>query len=164
MKLSCVALVKFVSSTPCRKILVAVLLATVVAVGVASYAPLAHAASRSTVTKAAHTVSVVPDLVGCYPGVTLVITLWSNANYGGTKEQLCTTELGCTADLVIHDLGSYWDKNVSSFKTWNDCTVTVAFSKPSFAGNSKTYGPEVPYVGNLMNDNISSLELCPTFC
>lgn len=151
MKQSFSSLLRLVSSPRCRRTLVAGLLATVVALGVVSYAPLAHAASRSSaqakvctlvvaslrpggssdvrsntcVTTAGDIVSdpfvITPDTACSGTYNTLIMTWWVNANYGGTVAHVCSRIGGCALT-----------------------PIPVSFN--------------INYVGNAMNDAISSFK------
>jgi len=82
------------------------------------------------------------------------VQLFLHANYQGSS---ATLDPG---SYNVNDLrsGSVGDDAISSLKVADGYTVTV-YADPDFSGTSATFTADTPYVGDTLNDKISSLQV-----
>lgn len=80
--------------------------------------------------------------------------IFPHANYQGSSATLNP------GSYNVNDLrsGSVGDDAISSLKVADGYTVTV-YADPDFSGASATYTTDTPYVGDTLNDKISSLQV-----
>jgi hypothetical protein len=165
---------------PYRVALLAAFLAVIVGMSAFSFTPAAHAASQST-SQAKQCVMVVDHL---HPGQrtsrvlaytcatgnqqlqipnicigqrTLLMSWYVDANYGGSS----TLIYGCggpcdSAGYGIAYVGDGWNDRISSYKVWNNCFYSRAYTNSNYGGTCQRYHNNVPWVGSTMNDKISS--------
>jgi hypothetical protein len=92
------------------------------------------------------------------PPTSGVVQLFADSNYQGVNATLDTA-----GDYNIERLqtgGSVGNDTVSSLLIAPGQQVTV-YADANFAGSSKTFIQDTPYVGDDFNDNISSLKVSP---
>lgn len=156
-----------------------VLLAVVLAFGAFAFAPAAHAASQ-TAAQAEHCQIVVAKLQpgeqtsrvlssqcvqGTQPlvaplGSTLLMSWYKDANYYGASTLIYGYYGPCdSAGYGIAYVGNAWNDVISSFKVWNNCYYSRAYTNSNYGGTCARYHLNVPWVGSTMNDRISSFWL-----
>ncbi|GAA4909071.1 hypothetical protein [Streptomonospora salina] len=89
---------------------------------------------------------------------TLIMTWYQDRNYAGDTADIRKSGGPCDSrGYGISDVGFLWHDEISSFKTWNGCTVTRAYEHSDYGGHFGHYGSDrVVYVGDHINDAISS--------
>jgi hypothetical protein len=90
----------------------------------------------------------------------LLMTWYKDINYNGASTRIYGNSGPCdSAGYGIPNLGAYgssWNDSVSSFKVWNNCYYTRAYTNINYGGTCKRYHNNVSWVGSTMNDKISS--------
>ncbi|MEU8543641.1 hypothetical protein AB0C52_27240 [Streptomyces sp. NPDC048717] len=81
-------------------------------------------------------------------------TIYSDKDFGGSSLNLVGS-LGCVRYPVFSGLYDGWNDSISSTNS-GQCDVTL-FQHADFLGFSQTYRGAVPYVGDAMNDQASSI-------
>lgn len=92
----------------------------------------------------------------------LLMTWYADAGYGGDTTDVRSTDGPCdTGGSGVSDiggaLGRSWDHAISSFRTFGDCAIVQGFENNRYAGESRIWVGDQPYVGDDWNDRISSL-------
>ena len=87
----------------------------------------------------------------------LVAQLYKDLNYGGGYLQIFDTEACKKGTIDGKNLPSSWDNKVSSFKVYGGCTVKLWEDK-NYGGASTGWVGSMKYVGNALNDQISSFQ------
>lgn len=93
-------------------------------------------------------------------GLNVISILWSDQNYQGNSETFTTSGPSCSssASYGFTSMPSGWDKVVSSFQGgYYGCTWTRLFSNTNYGGASQCYSGDSSYVGDVMNDQTSSI-------
>ena len=168
-----------------RAALVAALLGVALVFGVA-HAPAAHAASQS-ITQGERCQIVLAKLQPgeqtsrvlssqCAQGNqqlaapqsgTLLMTWYVDANYGGRSTNIYGDAGPCDSSgygisYVNNWTTQNWNDVISSFKVWNNCTWTRAYTNANYGGKCQLYDGNTSYVGARMNDQISSFWITST--
>ncbi|MEU7019088.1 hypothetical protein ABZ990_00330 [Streptomyces sp. NPDC046203] len=84
----------------------------------------------------------------------LLGTIYSDKDFGGNSLSLVGS-LGCVRYPEFGNLYDGWNDSISSTNS-GQCDVTL-FQHAGFLGFSQTYRGAVPYVGDAMNDQASSI-------
>lgn len=92
---------------------------------------------------------------------TLLMTLYEHRDYLGQTTQIRGDGGPCDREgYGFRSLGWLWNDVVSSFKTWNGCQYTTAYTNTNYGGEEDYYWTyTVPYVGDRMNDRIESIRV-----
>jgi hypothetical protein len=163
-----------------RVVLLAAFLTAMVGVSAFSFTPAAHAASQST-AQAEQCVMVVDHLQPgertsrvlwstcvkgnrhvqipniCTGTRTLIMTWYADIKYGGNSTKIYGCGGPCdSAGYGIGYVGDAWNDIISSFKVWNNCFYSRAYTNSNYGGTCKRYHNNVSWVGSRMNDKISS--------
>ncbi|WP_246281592.1 hypothetical protein [Fodinicola acaciae] len=93
-------------------------------------------------------------------GKTLIMTLYNQVNYGPGSTEIRADGGPCdSTGYGIASIGWPWNEVISSFRVWNNCHTTEAYSSDNYGGTSKMYFGDVPNVGPDMNDKIHSFRI-----
>jgi len=141
-------------------------------------APSAHAASITTTPTEQCQVLIAPLQPGkqtssvlssqCVQGnqqlvaplaSTLLITLYKDKAYGGASTRIYGNGPACdSSGYGIPNLAAGgWNDSVSSYKVWNNCNFSQIYSNSNYGGVCEYNYGNVPWVGSLLNDQISSI-------
>lgn len=91
------------------------------------------------------------------PQAALLMTWYENADYQGASTEIRKGSGGCNSEgYGISYVGNGWNDRISSFKVWNNCLYTRAYTNANYGGSCKEFYGNIPYVGNDFNDRISS--------
>ncbi|WP_163507513.1 hypothetical protein [Fodinicola acaciae] len=93
----------------------------------------------------------------------LIMTWYKDDNYNGDSTDIraqgsapCDGQGYGISDVSAGPFGFTWGNAISSFKVWNDCYTTTAYTGTNYGGRSQTYNGNVANVGPAMNDQINS--------
>ena len=93
----------------------------------------------------------------CIGTRTLIMSWYVDANYNGGSTLIYGCGPPCdSAGYGIAYVGDGWNDRISSFKVWNNCFYTRAYTNINYGGTCQRYHNNVSYVGSTMNDRISS--------
>jgi hypothetical protein len=94
---------------------------------------------------------------------TLLMTLYKDKAYGGGSTRIYGNGPACdSSGYGIPNLsawGSSWNDSVSSYKVWNNCNWSEIYSNINYGGVCEYNHGNVPWVGSLLNDQISSIRV-----
>lgn len=92
-------------------------------------------------------------------GRTLIMTWYNDDQYrgGGGSTRVYGRYGPCDSEgYGINYVGKDWNDKITSFKVWNRCTYTRAYTDANYGGKCQAYVGNVPNVGRTLNDHISS--------
>jgi hypothetical protein len=168
-----------------RVALIAILLTTGVVFSVLSFSPAAHAALHSTAQGERCQIILAKLQSGeqtsrvlssqCVQGnqqlvapqsSTLLMTWYKDIHYLGASTRIYGNSGPCdSSGYGIPNLAAWfsgWNDVISSFKVWNNCNWTRAYTNINYGGLCTRYYGNVPWVGSPMNDKISSFWVTST--
>ena len=91
-----------------------------------------------------------------------MLKAWADINYGGSSVELRQSGMGgvanCDPDGYRWDsLPSGWNDRISSIRGYHNCIYIRGYADSNTSGKCAKYVADVAYVGDAMNDKISSL-------
>lgn len=86
----------------------------------------------------------------------LVAQLYQHAGYRGSYAQIFDSR-ACSKQVRYKSMPSGWNDAVSSFKVYGGCTVRV-WEDGGASGASSNWVGSMSYVGDALNDRISSIQ------
>lgn len=94
-------------------------------------------------------------------GRTILMTWYRDINYGGGSTDVYGWDGPCDwIGYGFEYVGAFWDDTITSFKLYNNCFYTRAYTNRGYQGTCQEYYYDnISYVGSLMNDKISSFRI-----
>jgi hypothetical protein len=91
---------------------------------------------------------------------TLLMRAFVDAGYGGSHYDFTGAYGPCDASgYSRRSMPSGWNDTISSFQVFNHCTYTRVYKDNNFGGGCALYSGNVSYVGDFVNDQLSSFRI-----
>ncbi len=88
---------------------------------------------------------------------TLIMTWYVGDRYNGASTRIYGRYGPCDSEgYGINYVGDAWNDRITSFKVWNNCAYTRAYTAANYGGDCNAWYGNVSNVGNYFNDKISS--------